>query len=550
MRKVIRFIFLSVTAAIGILFLAMQMIHLGITYDPEVTFDYTYLLLGEDHVILKVVAAIIGLMIFQIFYATFFGRSGNKGKNKNKRALTAEEKKQYSDVADWHEIKRNSQRLEYDASGHLITRSLLIGWDHLMDPSRRMWNECCTLLKAPDRYRKNTIRTYEIAGEKTHFRGGIPLAVRWNRIYVDAGDNHAIINAASASGKTTSFVNPMIDVMRMTGESMIINDPKGELLYEHREQLLTDGYDVRVINYIHPEEGDRYSPLSIVIDSYRMAEKAYAESKEEYDKKVKEFLERIKEADGEEKTRLENELIEYKKYYSPECDYSKAAMFLRELADQFFYDPKAHNEAHFNDQASSLFQGIVFLLLEEKTYNLESKKKETLPEEEINFKSVMETYRSGMETVLVKEGSTVIKVPKLKMLLEKKRKKTDESYKKLMAFLSTGDKERGSIVTSFENKMKDVTLNETVLRMMAKSDFDVTDIGRKKTALFIVVHGEKDTYYRLVSLIINQTFQLLMQLTEEQQKKTGKKRLPIPCNLIFDEFGNFPALKPAKKIQA
>ena len=39
-----------------------------------------------------------------------------------------------------------------------------------------------------------------------------------------------------------------------------------------------------------------------------------------------------------------------------------------------------------------------------------------------------------------------------------------------------------------------------------------------------------------------------MQLTEEQQKKTGKKRLPVPCNLIFDEFGNFPALKNIKGI--
>ena len=548
MGKIIRFLFLSITAAMGILFLAIQVIHLGVTHDPQVSFDYRFLLLGEDFILLKVVGALIGLMTFQIFYATFFGRSGHGAKGKHKRALTSQEKKQFSDVANWQEIKRNSQRLEYDNTGHLKTRSILIWLDHVLDPFRRFWNECCTILKVSDKHRKNTIRTYEIAGKKTNFRGGIPLAVKWNRLYVDAGDNHAIINASSNAGKTVSFVNPMIDALRMTGESMIINDPKGELLYEHKEQLLSDGYDVRVINYIHPEEGDRYSPLSIVIDSYRKAEKEYLESKEEYTTKIKEYLDKINAAEGLQKQRIENELLEYKKYYAPEFDYSKAAMFLRELADQFFYDPKAHNEAHFNDQASSLFQGIVFLLLEEKSYNPDSKKREPVPDEEINFKSVMETYRSGMETVMVKAGATVMKVPKLKFLLEKKRKKTDESYKKLMAFLSTGDKERGSIVTSFENKMKDVTLNETVLRMMAKSDFDVADIGRKKTALFIVVHGEKDTYYRLVSLIINQTFQLLMQLTEEQQKKTGKKRLPVPCNLIFDEFGNFPALKNIKGI--
>ena len=37
------------------------------------------------------------------------------------------------------------------------------------------------------------------------FRGGIPLAVKWNRLYVDAGDNHAIINASSNAGKTVSY---------------------------------------------------------------------------------------------------------------------------------------------------------------------------------------------------------------------------------------------------------------------------------------------------------------------------------------------------------
>ena len=77
MGKIIRFLFLSITAAMGILFLAIQVIHLGVTHDPQVSFDYRFLLLGEDYVLLKVVGALIGLMIFQIFYATAFGRSGH-----------------------------------------------------------------------------------------------------------------------------------------------------------------------------------------------------------------------------------------------------------------------------------------------------------------------------------------------------------------------------------------------------------------------------------------------------------------------------------------
>ena len=54
----------------------------------------------------------------------------------------------------------------------------------------------------------------------------------------------------------------------MAGESMVINDPKGEILAEKYNVLIEDGYIVRVINFIDPEHSDGWNPLYMIAKSY------------------------------------------------------------------------------------------------------------------------------------------------------------------------------------------------------------------------------------------------------------------------------------------
>lgn len=79
--------------------------------------------------------------------------------------------------------------------------------------------------------------------------------------------------------------------------------------------------------------------------------------------------------------------------------------------------------------------------------------------------------------------------------------------------------------------------NWNIADMTSKQDFDIKDIGRKPTALFIIIPDEKNTLYSLVSLMINQLYVKLVELANESGGR-------VPCEVEFelDEFGNFPEI--------
>jgi type IV secretion system protein VirD4 len=79
--------------------------------------------------------------------------------------------------------------------------------------------------------------------------------------------------------------------------------------------------------------------------------------------------------------------------------------------------------------------------------------------------------------------------------------------------------------------------NWNIADMTADSDFDISSIGKKKTAVFVIVHDEKSTYYPLVSLLMNQIYVSLVELAT-----VSGGRLPVEVDMIWDEFGNFPEI--------
>jgi hypothetical protein len=74
--------------------------------------------------------------------------------------------------------------------------------------------------------------------------------------------------------------------------------------------------------------------------------------------------------------------------------------------------------------------------------------------------------------------------------------------------------------------------------MLSHNDFNMKDIGRKKTAVFIVVQDEKKTYHSLVTIFIKQCYETLIDVAQESGGK-----LPYRTNFILDEFANMPPLK-------
>lgn len=82
---------------------------------------------------------------------------------------------------------------------------------------------------------------------------------------------HSLVIGSTGSGKTTTFINPMIQLLGATncGSSMIMTDPKGELFSLHSKFLKERGYDVLLLDLRDTYASSRWNPLDSIWDMYQ-----------------------------------------------------------------------------------------------------------------------------------------------------------------------------------------------------------------------------------------------------------------------------------------
>lgn len=106
-------------------------------------------------------------------------------------------------------------------------------------------------------------------GQETSEVAGIPLIIKKDEVWVDDGEYHSLVIGATGSGKTQTVIFPTVEVLAKKRESMIITDPKGEI-YEKTSNMLRDkGYNVLVLNFRDPQEGNCWNPLTLPYRMYK-----------------------------------------------------------------------------------------------------------------------------------------------------------------------------------------------------------------------------------------------------------------------------------------
>jgi len=98
---------------------------------------------------------------------------------------------------------------------------------------------------------------------------GIPLILKKDEIWVDNGEYHNLVIGATGSGKTQTVIFPTVEVLAKKKESMIITDPKGEIYEKTSNMLREKGYNVLVLNFRDPQDGNAWNPLSLPYRMYR-----------------------------------------------------------------------------------------------------------------------------------------------------------------------------------------------------------------------------------------------------------------------------------------
>ncbi len=206
--------------------------------------------------------------------------------------------------------------------------------------------------------------------------------------------------------------------------------------------------------------------------------------------------------------------------YFKEGNGDKANELTDDLAMNILYDENAQsNDPFWEKTAADYFSGICLGLFEDAK------------EEEINLNSVnlftsIGEDRCGPNSTYSNEYFKLTKDP------------SSPAFVSASSTISAPNETKGSILSVLKQKIRLFASRENLSEMLSHSDFEFEDIGRKKTAVFIVIQDEKKTYHSLVTIFLKQCYETLVDYA---QKSGGK--LPYRTNFILDEFANMPPLK-------
>ena len=299
---------------------------------------------------------------------------------------------------------------------------------------------------------------------------GIPLIMKPNKVWVDNGGYHNLVIGSTGAGKTQTTVLPMVNLLAKNDESMIITDPKGEIYENTSNYLKSLGYNIVLLNFRDPQQGNAWNPM----------------------------------------------YLPYSLYTSGNID--KSVELLEDLAANILKDPSAKGQDPFWENTSAdYFAGLACALFEDAEVdqiNLNSiSLMTTVGEEKLANTTYVKDYFSYKDP-----GST--------------------AYTKASSTLMAPSETKGSILSVFKQKIQLFASRANLSEMLSNNDFDMRDIGRKKTAVFIVIQDEKTTYHSLVTIFLKQCYETLISVAQESGGK-----LPHRTNFILDEFANMPPLK-------
>lgn len=195
----------------------------------------------------------------------------------------------------------------------------------------------------------------------------------------------------------------------------------------------------------------------------------------------------------------------------------KATELLDDVALNILYDPNNKGEPFWEKSAADFFSGLALGLFEDAK------------EEEININSISIMSTSGEDrlgpSTYTKEYFTM-------------KGEASSAYTFASNTINAPSDTKGGIMSTFRQKIRLFASRQNLSEMLGHSDFSILDIGKQKTAVFIVIHDEKTTYHALATIFIKQAYETLIDVA---QKNGGK--LPIRTNFILDEFANMPPLK-------
>ncbi len=401
---------------------------------------------------------------------------------------------------------------------------------------------------------------------------------KFENVYFDTKSPHYLLVGSTGSGKSVTVSIPVSIHFATAKEkhSVVLTDPKGELFKTTGKIFKENGYDVVTIDFRNPTLSTKVNVMDPIIDEWVehchynkcmmfflshflkinkislkkiSNDKKYEEqiknkflldnymidiiksNKEELEKNIKnkklyEFneLEELKKLDIKEY--LESKDNEYilnliKDNQNESAKHqAEANRLVISLANLIFVEKNTKDPFWIN-ASRQLFIGIVGIFLEDYKLGLIDKNK-------INISSIKKFQNSS----LIKENQNYLQ----RNLNSRPYGTLSKDY--LTSIISAAENTYKSITAVFGEKMS-IFDDLNVENITSVSEFKFTDIGKKPTALYIIVPDEDRAYFQLVTIIIGM---LIKDLTKFANLKENNGTLPVKVEWILDEFANCPPL--------
>ncbi len=456
-------------------------------------------------------------------------------------------KKNYSKILTKAEAKKGLVRLEFNSNGKLLENTIKDRIDEKINFVKITINSLFSLMNI--NFLLPTLSYYENNGIKSRKRAGLPIVTNRGEIYVDGGDNHSIIVGTTNSGKGYFIINTLISLCVMAGENIVVNDVKKELYRNHYQFLKDNGYEIYTIDFIEPKTSSYYNPILSITKKYRSAYIEFKEALQNYKQEIINILENLidflsknskevnhggKKVENQDVKKIEKNIEQIEILFSmlPNPNFSLVAMEIVDIARNISMDKETQtNDGTWIASAGSVIEGILFLLLED--FVIKNGEKIFLSEEEINFDALKLVFSYANKFNL--KGKN-----RLAEFVKENRTLKNDSYDRIISNLDSSANVSKSVLFVLGNIVKKLFMSQDIINMMSYSDIDFFNMDSKKTAIFIVVHDEKSTYYSLTTIIFKQIYETMYAKARNNFKNglTPVPRLLIPLNFIWDEFAN------------